>query len=102
MGSAARMAPPRAGGGRSGPNISVGVGPMFAPPVFGPFGGGFFGPSLFGPTVLPVPVPFGGSGPSATDQMLQNQQRRDESQIDSQNRQIAALEKEIAELKAKK
>lgn len=103
MGSAARMAPqPRAGGGRSGPNISVGVGPMFAPPVFSPFGGGLFGPSLFGPSILPVPVPFGGFGPSASDQMLQNQQRRDEGQMDSQSRQIEALQKEIAELKAKK
>jgi len=83
-------------GATARPNISIGVGPvispMYAPPLFGsPFG-------LFGPPV--VPVPFG--GPSNTDQMLQEQQRRDERLLDSQKAEIDALQREIAELKAKK
>mmetsp|Transcript_5576 Transcript_5576/g.17822 ORF Transcript_5576/g.17822 Transcript_5576/m.17822 type:complete len:208 (-) Transcript_5576:368-991(-) len=84
----------------SGPNISVGVGPMIAPPMFGP--PMLFGPpmGLFGPPMLPLPVP--SMGPSVSDQMLQDQQRRDERQMDSQKSQIDALQKEIAELKAKR
>jgi len=103
MGSAARRAPPpparsaqRASGGGS-TNINIGVSPVISPFGYGGFGYGGFG---FGPTILPVP--FGGMGPSASDQMLQQQQRRDESTLDNQARQIDALQKEIAELKAKK
>mmetsp|Transcript_60158 Transcript_60158/g.120478 ORF Transcript_60158/g.120478 Transcript_60158/m.120478 type:complete len:94 (+) Transcript_60158:3-284(+) len=82
-----------------GPNISIGVGPMIAPPMFGP---SLFGPpmGLFGPPMLPVPVP--SMGPSYSDQMIQDQQRRDERQMDSQKAQIDALQKELAELRAKK
>merc|ERR1719265_2712580 len=80
-----------------GPNINIGVSPMISPFGYGGFG---YGPSLFGPSILPVPLPFGGMGPSASDQMLQQQQRRDESMMDGQARQIDALQKEIAELKA--
>lgn len=42
------------------------------------------------------------SGPSSTDQMLQNQQQQDERKIDEQNQEIATLKKELEELKAKK
>lgn len=84
----------------SGPNISVGFGsPVISPfgfSPFGPFGGFGFSPFGFG---LPVPVP---SGPSSTDQMLQNQQQQDERKIDEQNQEIATLKKELDELKAKK
>jgi len=83
----------------SGPNISIGVGPVIAPPMFGP---PLLGPpmGLFGPPMLPVPVP--SMGPSVSDQIMQDQQRRDERQMDSQKAQIEALQKEIAELKAKR
>lgn len=81
----------------SGPNISIGVGPMIAPPMFGP---PLLAPplGLYGPPIVPVPS----MGPSFSDQMIQDQQRRDERQIDSQKAQIEALQKEITELKAKK
>merc|ERR1719419_602469 len=85
----------------TGPNISIGVGPMIAPPLFGPpllappMGFGFFGPP-----VVPVPVPSMGS--SVSDQLLKDQQARDERQIDGQKAQIEAMQKEIAELKAKR
>mmetsp|Transcript_81764 Transcript_81764/g.210556 ORF Transcript_81764/g.210556 Transcript_81764/m.210556 type:complete len:220 (-) Transcript_81764:228-887(-) len=99
--------PPRAprssvpfGGGRSGPNISLGVGPMFAPRFFGP---PIFAPPVFGPPILPVPVPVPvPSGPSVSDQMLKDQQFRDERTIDQQTSQIQELQKEIQDLKAKK
>ncbi|CAE8618537.1 unnamed protein product [Polarella glacialis] len=101
----ARPSPPRqamprgnSGAGRSsGPNISIGV----APPMYG-YGGGFGG---FGMPFGGFGMPFGGFGMmnnSGNDQMLQNQQRRDESQLDGQKSQIADLEKQIAELKASK
>jgi len=84
-------------GFRSGPSVSIGVGPMFAPPMFGT---PFMAPPLFmPPPILPVPFP---SGPRYTDQMLQNQQSRDERQLDAQKAQIQQLEKEIADLKASK
>jgi len=83
-------------GFRSGPSVSIGVGPIFAPPMFGP---PLLAPPLFmPPPILPMPVP---SGPSYSDQMLQNQQSRDERQLDAQKAQIQQLEKEIADLKAK-
>lgn len=68
-----------------------------------PFGYGFgspfgFGMPLFGPPILPIP--FGGN--SANDQMLKEQQNRDERVIDQQNLQIQQMQKELAELKAKK
>ncbi|CAE8612744.1 unnamed protein product [Polarella glacialis] len=81
----------------SGPNIHIGV----APPMYG-YGGGFGG---FGMPFGGFGMPFGGFGMmnnSGNDQMLQNQQRRDESQLDGQKGQIADLEKQIAELKASK
>jgi len=88
----------------TGPNISIGVGPMIAPPLFAPpmFGSPFFGPpmGLFGPPMVPVPVPSMGS--SMSDQILQDQQRRDERQMDTQKSQIDALQKELADLKAKR
>lgn len=83
------------------PNISINVGPTFAPPLFGP---SIFSPPLplfFPPPVVHVPVPVP-SGPSVADQVLQDQQRRDEQVIDGQRQQIQELQKEIAELKAKK
>mmetsp|Transcript_32710 Transcript_32710/g.76045 ORF Transcript_32710/g.76045 Transcript_32710/m.76045 type:complete len:203 (+) Transcript_32710:82-690(+) len=91
------VAPRAAPRASSGPNINIGVGPMIAPPMFGP---SIFAPPLFGPPVLPLPVP--SFGPSFSDQMLQDQQRRDERQIDSQKSQIDALQKELADLKAKR
>lgn len=91
--SAPRAMAPRG----SGPNISIGVGPMIGSPMYSPFGFGGFGMPL--PLVAPLPVP---SGPSATDQMLQNQQKQDERVIDQQNAQIEQLQKELAELKAKR
>merc|ERR1719433_2618093 len=104
MGGGARraMPPPRAmpspQAARPGPNISVGVGPMIAPPMYGsPFLGppmGFFGP----PLLIPGPS----FGPSNTDRALQDQQQRDERALDSQKMQIETLQREIAELKAKK
>jgi len=98
-GQAPRMNPQMRGGPRfsGGPNVSIGVGPMLAPPLFGP---SLLAPSLFGPPMLPVPVP--SMGPSVSDQLMQDQQRRDERQIDTQKAQIDALQKEIAELKAKR
>jgi len=81
---------------RSGPNVSIGIGsPVISPFGFGGFGYSPFGFGFGGPP-LPVPVP---SGPSNTDQMLQNQQLQDERKIDEQNREIAELKKQIAELK---
>mmetsp|Transcript_55825 Transcript_55825/g.107708 ORF Transcript_55825/g.107708 Transcript_55825/m.107708 type:complete len:210 (+) Transcript_55825:91-720(+) len=104
MGGGARraMPPPQAqrqGAARSGPNISIGVGPMIAPPMYGsPFG--FGAPmGMFGPPLL---LPGPSFGPSATDQALQNQQRQDERAMDSQKMQIESLQREIQELKAKK
>lgn len=97
----AGVATPRPGIGATvgGPNISIGVSPILAPPIFGsPFGFGFGGFGLFGPPILPIPVP---SGPSASDQVLQNQQARDERQIDEQKGEIQELKKQIEELKAK-
>merc|ERR1719362_2599532 len=103
MGGGARraMPPPQAqrqGAARSGPNVSIGVGPMIAPPIYG---SPFFGPpmGLFGPPLL---VPGPSFGPSPTDQALQNQQRQDERVFDSQKMQIESLQREIQELKAKK
>mmetsp|Transcript_91976 Transcript_91976/g.231245 ORF Transcript_91976/g.231245 Transcript_91976/m.231245 type:complete len:211 (+) Transcript_91976:134-766(+) len=108
-GTARRAAPQRSapsqrqqqgGGGFArggGPNISIGVGPMFAPPIFAP--SPFFAPPLFGPPILPVPIP---SGPSAQDQIIRDQQSRDERTIDQQKMQIEQMQKEIQELKAKK
>jgi len=86
----------------TGPNVSIGFGPMIAPPLFAPpmFGSPFFGMGLFGPPVVPVPVP--SLGPSMSDQILQDQQRREERQMDTQKAQIDALQKEIADLKAKR
>merc|ERR550534_485160 len=83
----------------SGPNLSIGVGPMFAPSLFGP---PLLAPPMgfFGPPVVPVPVPSMGS--SVSDQLLKDQQARDERQIDGQKAQIEALQKELAELKAKR
>mmetsp|Transcript_25918 Transcript_25918/g.41507 ORF Transcript_25918/g.41507 Transcript_25918/m.41507 type:complete len:216 (+) Transcript_25918:93-740(+) len=95
-----RQAMPRGNSGArmsSGPNIHIGV----APPMYG-YGGGFGG---FGMPFGGFGMPFGGFGMmhnSGNDQMLQNQQRRDESQLDGQKSQIADLEKQIAELKASK
>eukprot|EP00933_Yihiella_yeosuensis_P010773 TRINITY_DN1175_c3_g1_i1.p1 TRINITY_DN1175_c3_g1~~TRINITY_DN1175_c3_g1_i1.p1 ORF type:complete len:211 (+),score=41.03 TRINITY_DN1175_c3_g1_i1:135-767(+) len=84
---------------RGGPNVSIGVAPMFAPSPFG-FGGGFgFGMPLFPPLGFGMPL---GGGPTASDQMLQNQQRNDERQIDAQKQQIQDLERQINELKASK
>jgi len=102
MGGGVRTMPPpqaqRQEAVRPGPNISVGVGPMIAPPMYGsPFLGtpmGFFGP----PLLLPGPS----FGPSPTDRALQDQQQRDERLMDSQKMQIETLQQEIAELKAKK
>jgi hypothetical protein len=97
----AGVAMPRPGIGAtvSRPNISIGVSPIIAPPVFGsPFGFGFGGFGLFGPPILPIPVP---SGPSASDQVLQNQQAQDERQIDEQKSEIQELKKQIEELKTK-
>jgi len=83
---------------RPGPNISVGVGPMIAPPMYGsPFLGppmGFFGP----PLLIPGPS----FGPSSTDRALQDQQQRDERLLDTQKMQIESLQRELADLKAKK
>lgn len=93
-----RGAPQQARGGRT--NINIGVSPFGYGGGF--YGGGLFGPSLFGPTILPVPVPFGGGGVSRTDQALQSQQQQGERQMDGQSRQIEALQKELADLKAKK
>ena len=68
----------------------------FAPSPFSPFGYGYGG---FGvPVPLPVPGPV---GPSANDQMLQNQQLQDERKIDEQKQEIATLKKELEDLKAK-
>jgi len=97
-----RAPPPRAQTQRraapsSGPNINIGVGPVFAPPMFSPFG---FGMPFFGPPI--IPIPFGSSGPSNTDRMIQDQQRRDESVIDQQKQQIDQMQRELSELKAKK
>jgi hypothetical protein len=61
---------------------------------FSPFGYGGFG--------LGVPVPLGPVGPSVNDQMLQNQQAQDERKIDEQKQEIAALKKELEDLKLKK
>eukprot|EP00440_Ansanella_granifera_P060013 gb/GFBE01065045.1/.p1 GENE.gb/GFBE01065045.1/~~gb/GFBE01065045.1/.p1 ORF type:complete len:207 (+),score=28.93 gb/GFBE01065045.1/:1-621(+) len=105
----ARPPPPRSTAGAtrssgprisSGPNVSIGIGaPMYSPFGFSPFGfspfGGF---GLFGPP-LPLPVP---SGPSNTDQMIQNQQLQDERKLDEQKQEIAALQKEIQALKAQR
>merc|ERR1719362_1798203 len=103
MGGGARraMPPPQAqrqGAARSGPNVSIGVGPMIAPPIYG---SPFFGPpmGLFGPPLL---VPGPSFGPSNTDRALQNQQQQDERLLDSQKMQIESMQREIAELKAKK
>ncbi|CAE7227671.1 unnamed protein product [Symbiodinium sp. CCMP2456] len=100
MRSAPRMSVPRSSGSarlRSGPNISIGIGsPVISPFGFGGFGYSPFGFGFGGGLPLPVPVP---SGPSNTDQMLQNQQVQDERKIDEQNREIAELKKQIAELK---
>ncbi|CAE8628532.1 unnamed protein product [Polarella glacialis] len=98
--SPSRQAMPRGnyGAGRGGPRMSSGPNISFR--NYG-YGGGFGIPfGGFG-------MPFGGfgmmnSGQSGNDQMLQNQQRRDESQLDGQKSQIADLEKQIAELKASK
>eukprot|EP00931_Biecheleriopsis_adriatica_P116748 TRINITY_DN9234_c0_g1_i1.p2 TRINITY_DN9234_c0_g1~~TRINITY_DN9234_c0_g1_i1.p2 ORF type:complete len:201 (-),score=47.94 TRINITY_DN9234_c0_g1_i1:105-707(-) len=94
-----RAAPSTGGGAArmsSGPNISIGIGaPMYSPFGFSPFGG--FG--LFGPPVLPLPVPV---GPSMNDRVIQNQQAQDERKLDEQKLEIQQLQKEIAELKAKK
>jgi len=78
-----------------GPNINIGVAP-----VISPFGGAFLGPSLFGPPMLPLPVP--SFGPSLSDRMIEDQQRRDERQIDGQQAKIEALQKELQDLKAKR
>lgn len=98
--------PPRAAAPRtstsSTTNFNVGVG--IAPPIYSSpfgFGGGFgfgmpFFPPMFGPTIAI------GGGSSATDQMLQNQQRQDERVIDQQKSEIDKMQKEIAELKAAK
>jgi len=103
MGGGARrsMPPPQAQRQeqvRPGPNISIGVGPMIAPPMYGsPFLGppmGFFGP----PLLIPGPS----FGPSNTDRALQDQQQRDERLLDSQKMQIESMQREVAELKAKK
>lgn len=61
---------------------------------FSPFGYGGFG--------LGVPVPLGPVGPSVNDQMLQKQQAQDERKIDEQKQEIAALKKELEDLKLKK
>ena len=64
---------------------------------FSPFGYGGIGLGV------PVPLgPVGPSGPSVNDQMLQNQQAQDERKIDEQKQEIAALKKELDELKLKK
>jgi len=98
-----RAAVPRGGTARgsAGPRISIGIGaPMISPfgyaPLspFSPFGYGGFG--------LGVPVPLGPVGPSVNDQMLQNQQAQDERKIDEQKQEIAALKKELEDLKLKK
>merc|ERR1719245_1357110 len=77
MGGGARraMPPPQAQrqeAVRPGPNISIGVGPMVAPPMYGsPFlrpPMGFLGP----PLIIPGPS----FGPSPTDRALQDQQQR--------------------------
>merc|ERR1719367_781176 len=103
MGGGARraMPPPQAQrqeAVRRGPNISVGVGPMIAPPMYGsPFLGppmGFFAPPLL--------VPGPSFGPSPTDRALQDQQQRDERLMDSQKMQIESLQRELTDLKAKK
>ena len=62
--------------------------------LFSPFGYGGFG--------LGVPVPLGPVGPSVNDQMLQNQQAQDERKIDERKQEIAALKKELEDLKLKK
>jgi len=110
----ARAPPPRQAAPRSatagprvstGPNIAIGVAPSMG---YGGFGGGFgyggfgmpFGGfGLFGPPVLPIPVPV---GPSANDQILQNQQLRDESKLDAQKAEIQELQKQLTALKAGK
>merc|ERR1740116_432486 len=103
MGGGMRSGPPTsrsAGPSRmGGPNINVGVGgPVIAPPMFG---SPFMRPSIgFFPPILPLPVP--SFGPSYSDQMIQDQQRRDERAMDGQQGKIEALQKEIAELKAKR
>lgn len=77
--------------------MSIGIGsPVISPFGFGGFGYSPFGFGFGGGLPVPVPVP---SGPSNTDQMLQNQQVQDERKIDEQNREIAELKKQIAELK---
>eukprot|EP00420_Gonyaulax_spinifera_P030615 CAMPEP_0197875116 /NCGR_PEP_ID=MMETSP1439-20131203/4459_1 /TAXON_ID=66791 /ORGANISM="Gonyaulax spinifera, Strain CCMP409" /LENGTH=79 /DNA_ID=CAMNT_0043494299 /DNA_START=32 /DNA_END=271 /DNA_ORIENTATION=- len=78
--------------------MGVGVGPVIAPPMFG---APLLGPPMgfFGPPVVPLGVPF---GPSYSDRMIQDQQRQDERQMDNNQSKIEALQKEIAELKAKR
>jgi len=78
--------------------LSVGVGPMIAPPMYG---SPFLGPpmGLFGPPLL---IPGPSFGPSPTDRALQDQQQHDERLLDSQKMQIESLQREITDLKAKK
>jgi len=104
MGGSSRAAPPRAApSARAGVGSSVGggstvvVAPMMSPFGFSPFGG--FGYSPFG---MGMGFGGGGFGPSGTDQRIQEQQRQDERNIDSQKSQIDALQKEIETLKAQK
>ena len=61
---------------------------------FSPFGYGGFGLGVLGP--------LGPVGPSVNDQMLQKQQAQDERKIDEQKQEIAALKKELEDLKLKK
>lgn len=94
-----RAAAPRGGGAttRSSSSVSIGIGA----PVISPFGfGSPFGFSPFG-YGFGFGVPIGPSGPSASDQMLQNQQVQDERKIDEQKQEIAALRKELDDLKTK-
>ncbi|CAJ1368147.1 unnamed protein product, partial [Effrenium voratum] len=102
--SAFRAAPrpravPRSEPHFGGPNVSIGIGPPVMPlGRYGGFGPGFgFGGFGYG-VPLPLPLPGQALGPSANDQMLQNQQIQDERKLDDQNREIADLKKQIEEL----
>eukprot|EP00438_Fugacium_kawagutii_P000430 Skav201979 [mRNA] locus=scaffold2336:43117:45478:+ [translate_table: standard] len=96
-----RAAAPRGGATtRSSSSVSIGIGA----PVISPFGfGAPFSPFGFSPFGygFGFGVPIGPSGPSASDQMLQNQQVQDERKIDEQKQEIAALRKELDDLKTK-
>ncbi|CAK0851644.1 unnamed protein product [Prorocentrum cordatum] len=70
---------------------------------YSPFGFGYGMPMFF-----PSPFGFGGfgggydRGPTATDQQLSSQQAQDERKMDAQSAEIAQLQREIADMKAKR